>query len=134
MAYQANHNQIKNDERGISTVETYKVKQDQQGKRRNRNWRKKIEAKIYQKDECNKMTQEQLKKVTEKERERKKRAGDCAYSKHKTATGKSSVRVLRSSILLDSCESHIRFRLSVLGSCQLFSYKSCMCHPHIVVN
>ena len=43
VANQANHNQIKNDESGISTVETYKKSNKiNKGKCRKRNWRKKI--------------------------------------------------------------------------------------------
>ena len=45
-----------------------------------------MEDRYYPKDEWNRLTQEQCNKVTEMARERKKRAGDSAYSKRKTAT------------------------------------------------
>ena len=89
----ANHNRIKNDERGISTEETYKNSNKiNNGKGGKGTGGKRLDDRFYQKDEWNKLTQEQRNKVTEMARERKKRAGDSAYSKHKTATAESSDR------------------------------------------
>ena len=51
-----------------------------------------MEDRYYPKDEWNRLTQEQCNKVTEMARERKKRAGDSAYSKSKAATAESSDR------------------------------------------
>ena len=86
MAYQANHNCIQNDERGISTVETFKKsnKLKKGGKGGKGTGGKRLEDRFYPKDEWNRFTQEQCNKVTEMARERKKRAGDSAYSKCKT--------------------------------------------------
>ena len=89
----ANHNHIKNDERGISTVETFKKSNKlKKGKGGKGTGGIRLEDRFYQKDEWNRLTQEQHNKVTEMARERKKRAGDSAYSKHKTATAESSDR------------------------------------------
>ena len=94
MAYQANHNCIQNDERGISTVETFKKsnKLKKGGKGGKGTGGKRLEDRFYPKDEWNRFTQEQCNKVTEMARERKKRAGESAYSKCKTATAESSDR------------------------------------------
>ena len=51
-----------------------------------------MEDRFYPKDEWNRLTQEQRNKVTEMARERKKRAGDSAYSKCETATAGNSDR------------------------------------------
>ena len=89
----ANHNRIKNDERGISTVETFKKSNKlKKGKGGKGTRGIRLEDRFYQKDEWNRLTQEQHNKVTEMARERKIRAGDSAYSKHKTATAESSDR------------------------------------------
>jgi hypothetical protein len=59
VAYQANHNRIKNDERGISTVETFKksnkLKKGKGGKGTGGKW---LEDRFYPKDEWNILTQE----------------------------------------------------------------------------
>jgi hypothetical protein len=93
VANQANLNCIKNDERGISAVETFKKSNKlKKGKRGKGTGGKRLKDRFYQKDEWNRLTQEQCKKVTEMTRERKKRAGDSAYSRCKTATAESSDR------------------------------------------
>ena len=93
VANQANHNRIKNDERGISTVETFKKSNKlKKGKGGKGTGGKRLEDRFYPKDEWNRLTQEQRNKVTEMAREREKRAGDSAYSKCKTATAESSDR------------------------------------------
>ena len=93
VANQVNQNRIKNDERGISTVETFKKSNKlKKGKGGKGTGGKRLEDRFYPKDEWNRLTQEQRNKVTEIARERKKRAGDSAYSKRKTATAESSNR------------------------------------------
>ena len=93
MANQANHNHIKNEKQGTSTVETSKKSNKlKKGKGGKGTRGIRLEDRFYQKDEWNRLTQEQHNKVTEMARERKKRAGDSAYSKHKTATAESSDR------------------------------------------
>ena len=69
-----------------------KVKQTQKRKGRKGTGGIRLEDRFYQKDEWNRLTQEQCNKVTEMARERKKRAGDSAYSKCETATAESSDR------------------------------------------
>ena len=93
VANQANHNCIKNDERGISTVETFKKSNKLKKRKGGKGTEgKRIEDRFYPKDEWNRLTQEQCNKVTDMARERKKRAGDSAYSNCKTATAESSDR------------------------------------------
>ena len=66
VANQANHNCIKNDERGISTVETFKKSNKlKKGKGGKGTGGKRLEDRFYQKDEWNRLTQEQCNKVTE---------------------------------------------------------------------
>ena len=77
MANQANHNHIKNDERGISTVETFKKSNKlKKGKGGKGTGEKRLEDRFYPKDEWIRLTQEQCNKVTElaKVRERKELA------------------------------------------------------------
>ena len=93
MANQANHNHIKIDERGISTVETFKKSNKlKKGKGGEGTGGKRLEERFHPKDEWNRLTQEQCNKVTEMARERKKRAGHSTYSSHKTATAGGSNR------------------------------------------
>ena len=56
MANQANHNCIKIDERGTSTVETFKKsKKFKKGKGGKGTGRKRLEDRFYQKDEWNRL-------------------------------------------------------------------------------
>jgi hypothetical protein len=93
VAYQTNNNHVKNDARGISTIETFKKSNKlKKGKEGKETGGKRLEDRFYQKDDWNRLTQDQHNKVTEMARERKKRAGDSAYSKCKMATAESSDR------------------------------------------
>ena len=83
VAYQANHDQIKNDERGISTVETYtksnKIIKGKGGRGKEESYK---DDRFYQKEVWNILTQQQHNKIIEMARERK-RAGDSSYSELK---------------------------------------------------